>query len=205
MFDTVLVASSLIDEAVKGTDLIFDPFNGYCDFQTKDLDNSLTTFFIESDGSFYWEKREYEYEPSVETVNVFRTFGSMKLVGEPQKIEDTRTAYIEFYDFYHTEEERIFVTFLAHVKNGKLTEPISIKRIERTNLAEEAIRNKENGEKWDRIKSTWQWKLASFIFEAKWKIAKFFRPVTNGLTKLEAHLRAQSKKGILDEKDISDW
>ena len=205
MFDTVLVASSLIDEATKGTDLIFEPFNGYCDFQTKDLDNFLTTFIIEADGSFYWEKREYEYEPPVETVNKHCTFGSMKLVGEPEKIEDTRTAYIEFYDFYNTEEERIFVTFIAHVKSGKLLESISIKSIERINLAEEAVRHKESAEKWDKIRNTWQWKLASFIFNAKWKIAKFFHPLTNGISQLESYLRKQSKKGILDEKDISDW
>jgi hypothetical protein len=194
MFDTVLVASSLIDEVVKGTDLNFEPFNGYCDFQTKDLDNLMTSFFIEADGSFFWEKREYEYEPPVETVNKRCTFGSMKLVGEPQKIEDTRTAYIEFYDFYNTEEERIFATFIAHVKNGKLVEPISIKSIERTNLAEEAIRHKESGEKWDRVKSSWQWKLASFIFEARWKLVKLFRPLTSSIDKLENDLRNKAKQ-----------
>ena len=199
MFDTVLVASSLIDEAVKGTDLNFEPCNGYCDFQTKDLDNLLTTFFIEADRTFYWEKREYEYEPPVQTVNKHSTFGSMKLVGEPQKIEDTRTAYIEFYDFYNTKEERIFVAFIAHVKNGKLVEPISIKSIERTNLAEEAIRHKESGEKWDRVRSSWQWKLASFIFEARWKLVKLFRPLTSSIDKLENDLRNKAKQlhGVL--------
>ena len=69
MYDSILVAQSLIEKAVEGTDIILHPFNGYCDFQTKDLDNYLTTFFIQADDSFVWEKREYTYKEPEFTSN----------------------------------------------------------------------------------------------------------------------------------------
>ena len=47
MFDTVLVAKNLLDEVIKDSDIILEASSdGYYDFQTKDLDNFLTTFFL---------------------------------------------------------------------------------------------------------------------------------------------------------------
>lgn len=203
MFDSIYVAKSLIDALIKDTDVLLESFKGYYDFQTKDLDNFLTAFYIEGDGSFVWEKREYK-EAEKKQDNPLR-YAPLELVGEPQKIEDTRTTYIDFYDVYSTEEERVFVTFTAHVKCGKLAEPISIKSVERTNLKEEREKNKPQHEKWDKVRSSWQWNAACFISNVKWKISRFFYPLSKLIIDIEQNLRSKAKKRFLDEKDISNW
>ena len=193
MFDTILVAQSLIEKAVEGTDIVLPSFDGYVDFQTKDLDNFLTTFFIEADGTFVWEKREYKYvEPDFTSTKKWN-FGNLESVSDPVLIEDTRTAYISFYDFYNTDEERIFVTFKAHIKNGKLAEPIVIESVERTNLKKESEENKKIREKWNKTEDTWQWQLAMFISEVRWKVYRFFVPFTRRLDTIEKNLRDQAK------------
>jgi len=194
MFDTVLVAQSLIVEAVKDTDIVLEPFDGYCNFQTKDLDNFLTTFFIQEDGSFVWEKREYTYvEPEFTSTRKWNFGGTLKQVSEPELIEDTRTAYIEFYDSFNTEEERLFVTFKAHVKNGKLAEPITLVSVDRANLKEEAEKTKKVREQWARTEETWQWQLATFISNVRWKVQRFFNPFGRKLDTIEKNLRDQAR------------
>ena len=194
MFDTVLVAESLLQEAVKGTDIVLDSFEGYCNFQTKDLDNFLTTFFIQADGTFVWEKREYTYvEPEFTSTRKWNFGGTLKEVSEPVLVEDTRTAYIEFYDAFNTEEERLFVTFKAHVKNGKLAEPITLLSVERANLKEEAENTKKVREQWERTEATWEWQLATFISNCRWKIQRFFNPFNRRLDTLEKDLRDKAR------------
>ena len=196
MYDSILVSQSLIERATEGTDIKFKPHQGFCDFQTKDLDNTLNVYYIESDGSFFWKKQEYRWIDPVlsNPTNRKYNFGHMEPVGEPEMIEDTRTAYIDFYDLYATEFERIFVTFTAHVKCGKLIEPIAIKSIERTNLVEEAEETKKIREKWKKVEATWQWRVASAIQEIKWFFMKWSRPFTSRLNELERNLREQARK-----------
>jgi hypothetical protein len=203
MFDSIYVAQSLIDNLIKDTDVLLESFEGYYDFQTKDLDNFLTAFYIEADGCFVWEKREYKEREKKKSEPEWTP--PLELVGEPQKIEDTRTTYIDFYDVYSTEEERVFITFTAHVKNGKLAEAISIKSIERTNLKEEQEKFKPQREKWDKVKSSWEWMVAGFISELKWKISRFFHPLTKSINDLEQNLRSKARKKYLDENDPSYW
>ena len=194
MFDTVLVAEALLQEAVKGTDITLNSFEGYCNFQTKDLDNFLTTFFIQADGSFVWEKREYTYvEPEFTSTRKWNYGGTLKEVSEPVLVEDTRTAYIEFYDAFNTEEERLFVTFKAHVKNGKLAEPITLLSVERANLKEEAENTKKVREQWERVEATWEWQLATFISNFRWKVQRFFTPFSRRLDTLEKDLRDKAR------------
>ena len=196
MYDTILVAQSLIEKAVEGSDVVLEPFDGYHNFQTKDLDNFLTNFYIEADGSFVWEKQEYEYkvqEPDRSSKRGWMSGVHMSPVGEPQMISDTRNAYIEFYDSYSTEKERLFVTFTAHVKNGSLVEPISLKSIERTDLEEERISTQKSREQWKKTEDTWQWQLATFISGCRWKVTKFFNPFSRKLDTIEKNLRDQAK------------
>ena len=194
MYDSILIARSLIEKVVEGTDIVLEPFDGYYNFQTKDLDNFLTTFFIQADGSFVWEKREYTYiEPEFTSTRKWNYGGTLKEVSEPVLIEDTRTAYIEFYDSFATEEERLFVTFKAHVKNGKLAEPISLLSVDRTNLKKEAEEFKKAREKWNKTEATWQWQIATFISNCRWKVQRFFNPFNRKLDTIEKNLRDQAK------------
>jgi hypothetical protein len=205
MFDTVLVAESLITEAIKDVDIDLQSSEGYFDFQTKDLDNSLALFYIQSDGSFIDKRQKYKHvEPDPDSKREWN-FGSMEPDGPPEMVVDTRTAYINFYDFYTSDKERIFITFTAHVKNGKLQEPILIKEIERSNLEDEAIKNKKNQELWNQVRATWEWKAAHFLSEAKWKIKKFFYPLTSRIDKLEQKLRSTARKKYFDENNINYW
>jgi hypothetical protein len=198
MFDSTFVAKELLDPVIAGatTKLELEAVNGYYSFQTKDLDNCLTNFYIRQDGSFCWEKQEYAYNDSGA-----QAWSSAEPVGDPQYIEDTRTAYLDFYDFYYTDHERIFVTFTAHVKEGKLAEPIKVKDIEVTNLEEEAIKNKKAREEWNRVTSTWQWRLATYMCEAKWKLKRWFYPLTKKLDELDSYLRKEAKKGTSLEQN----
>jgi len=199
MYDNFYVAKSLIEKAIEGTDIVPEFFNGYFSFQTKDLDNSLTNFYIKEDGSFSWEKQEYKYKESAPDSNKKWNFGFLETVGKPELILDQRNAYIDFYDFYHTNEERIFVTFTAHVKDGKLAEEIKLKSAERTNLEEESIRYKKQREEWNRITSTWQWRLATFSFDLRNNLRRLFLPITNKLDKFESSLREEAKKKFKSE------
>lgn len=193
MFDTVFVSQSLLEKAIKDTDITLEYNEGYCDFQTKDLDNSLAYYYIDADGNFFWKKQEFKWVEKDPASDSKWDFGHMEPVGEAQMIEDTRTAYIDFYDVYSTDKERIFITFTAHVKCGKLVESLVIKNIERNDLKVEAVEHKIIKEKWNKVEATWQWRVASFISNIKWKLSKLFRPITHRIDKLEINLRQKAR------------
>jgi hypothetical protein len=194
MYDSLLVAESLLSNLIRDNNIKLKSFNGYYDFQTKDLDNFLTTFCLQADESFVWEKREYTYvEPEFTSTKKWNFGGTLKQVSEPVLIEDTRTAYVEFYDLYESDGQRCFVTFKAHVKNGKLVEPITLVSIERTDLKKEAEELKKTREKWAKTEDTWQWQLAMFISETRWKVYRFFVPFVRRLDEIEKNLRDEAK------------
>lgn len=194
MFDTVLVAKNLIDEALKDTDIILESSDGYYDFQTKDLDNILSCFYIEENGSFLLKKQEFKWiEPDLNKKGKWN-FGHMEPYGDPEMIEDTRTCYIDFYDFYNSEEERIFITFKAHVKCGKLQEPISILSIERVNLKEESIKHKEIEEKWEKIRKDKRWIIGCAIRDFRYKISRFFYPLIRSIDKFQEDLLRKARE-----------
>jgi hypothetical protein len=199
MFDTFYVAQSLIEKAIEGTGVVLEPSDGYYSFQTKDLDNCLLSFFLKEDNSFVVEKQEYEYTKSDIPFDISDkkkwSLNSLQVtpVGEPQMITDSRSCYIDFYDFYYTKEERVFVTFTAHVKDGRLVEVIKLKEVDKTNLEEEAIRTKKQKKEWDKITSSWQWRLATHIYDIRSKLRRLFYPITRQLDNLDSYLRKQAK------------
>lgn len=193
MFDTIFVARNLIEDLIKDTDITLECFEGHYSFQTKDLDNCLLDFYIEKDGSFKWQKHQYEVvEPDSAKDKPWFNNG-LAHTGESELLDDTRTAYLNFYDFFITDTERIFVTFSAHIKNGKLAEPLVIKEIERVNLKHENEANKKNKEQWIKTQSTWEWQLATFIFELRWKIKKAFLPFFKFFDNIENTLRDRAR------------
>lgn len=197
MFDSVFVAEELLKSALATASIKMELeiVDGYYSFQTKDLDNCLTNFYLKENNCFYWEKQEYVYCDPNTSDSSTKKWSFAEPVGDPQYVPDTRTAYFDFYDFYYTDQERIFVTFTAHVKAGKLAEPITIKELEITNLEEEAIKHKKAREEWNKVTSAWQWKLATFIHDARFKIRKVFYPLIKKLDGLDSFLRKEAKKG----------
>lgn len=193
MFDSIFVEQTVIEEIIKGNGLALECFDGYYSFQTKDLDKCLTDFYIERDGHFKWIKHEYEPVESYNADSKPWIKNGLVPTNKSEKINDTRTAYFNFYDFFVTDEERVFVTFTAHVKNGKLAEPIVLKEVEHTNLKEEYEAGKKSREQWLKTQATWEWQLAIFIFEMRWRIKKAFLPLFNFIDKVENNLRDKAR------------
>ena len=205
MFDSILVAKSLLDDLVKEHNLLLEQSEGYYDFQTKDLDNSLTTFYIQADGSFVWKKQEYKWFEADKNKKFPNNLPYSEPVGEPEFIPYKNPSYIEFYDLYTTEEDRFFVTFIAHVNDGKLVEPIKLKEIEKTNLKEEAEKHKPYHEKWEKIRASFEWQIAEVITNTRWKINRIFYPFSKLLDDLNSNLRSKARKKYLDENDSGYW
>jgi hypothetical protein len=211
MFDNLEVAQKLI------IPLLEDGFcekmsffkDGYFMFQTKDLDDLMKTFFIEENGDFLFEQEYREYIPPPKDSDSKFNFGQWKELKPSEKLPDLRRCYIEFYDLFCTENERIFITFVAHVKDGKLQEDIKLLSIERNSLKEGNERTKHFQEKWKLVRSTWQWKVSEFMRDFPWKIKRFFLPVTHSVctfyNDLAKKLRFEAQKKFLDEKDINNW
>lgn len=199
MYDNVFVAQSLIDKATEGTDIkLANLSDGFYDFQTKSIDNSLGTWYIQEDGLFQEMIQHYKTIES-DSTNKKDIFNFQQVpLGDPEYINDNRTFYIEFYDFYETEDskERVFVTFVAHIKLGKLAEPISIKNIERTNLEEETIFYKKKKEEWKLVTNTWQWRLACLIFNIRLKVKRTLFPLVRKLDQLDEKLRQDAQNSI---------
>ena len=67
MFDSIYVHKSLIHSLVSeyGFETEMTTWEDWYSFQTKDLDNFLTNFFIDKDGNFTWEKRNEIFEVSI--------------------------------------------------------------------------------------------------------------------------------------------
>ena len=209
MFDGLYIARSLIEKAVEGTDVDLKSIQSkeeYLDFQTKDLDNTLTSFYIEEDGSFCYEHQEYEWikPDSNETNDWPYSLPYQNPVGEPVKVSDKRTAYIDFYDLYYTSTERIWVDFTAHIKDGMLAEPIKVKNIQKTNLEEEAIQTKKHRAEWNQIQSTWQWKLVCVLRTVRNKIHKLLYPLHRKLDNIETYLSKQAKQGTSFDENLRD-
>lgn len=205
MFDSVLVAQTLIKNVLQGTDVVLQPFHGYYNFQTKDLDNCLTVFHLQEDGSFCYllQQQEWVHVDPRDASSAWRA-GYMKPIGEPEIIPDHRSTYFDFYDLYTTETERVFVTFTAHIKQGKLAEPIKLKNIERTDLEQEVLQTKKHRAEWNQIQSTWQWKLVCILRDTRNKISKLLYPLNRKLDNMEAYLSKQAKQGTSFDKNFRD-
>jgi len=209
MFDYVYVDKSLILPFIEGqgfeNDINYS--ENFFSFQTKSLDNFMTSFFIDKDGNFFYEKRNEIYVlPTEEQIKNKKTrfcFGEMKEISPPENITDNRNSYFEFYDYFITsdEKQRICILFEAHVKNGKLQEPLKLKSLERTCLQDENERATIWNERWKKVRSTWQWKVANVMRDVSWKIKRFFLPITQSYTNLEQKLRATAKDKFLNENN----
>lgn len=195
MFDTLIVKKELLENLCKEAGLEFEEWEGEYSFQTKDLENTLATFVLLADGTLTERRQESIWvEPKPKSVHDtdswVTSMGHFDPVGEPYYVDTNYTTYVTFYDFYETKTERVWVDFVAHFKDGKLSEPIKISKVERTNLLEEKERQKEYHKKWEAVRVNWKWKAALLI-------DKIITPVERLLRKVGRHtsnLREQARK-----------
>jgi hypothetical protein len=195
MFDTIIVKKELLEDLLKEKGLTFEEWEGEYGFQTKDLDNALATFVLQADGTLTEKRQETVWvEPKPKTVHDddswLTSMGYLESVGDPYYVDTNYTTYVTFYDGYATETERIWVDFVAHFKDGKLTEPIKISNIERTNLKEEQERTKGYRRMWEAVRHNWKWKAADLIDSFLRPFQKIERKISN----LSNSLREQARK-----------
>ena len=195
MFDTLIVKKELLEDLCKEAGLQFEEWEGEYNFQTKDLDNALAVFVLQADGTLTERRQESVWvEPKPKSVHDtdswVTSMGHFDSVGEPYYVDTNYTTYVTFYDFYETETERVWVDFVAHFKNGKLSEPIKISKVERTNLLEEKKRQKDYHRKWEAVRVNWKWKAALLIDKIITPVERLLRKVS----RLTSNLREQARK-----------
>jgi hypothetical protein len=195
MFDTLNVKKELLEDLCKEAGLEFEEWEGEYSFQTKDLENVLATFVLLADGTLTERRQESVWvEPKPksvhDTASWISSMGHMESVGEPYYVDTDYTTYVTFYDFYETETERVWVDFVAHFKNGKLSEPIKISKVERSNLLEEKETIKINNKKWEVARVNWKWKASLLIDEVVRPVEKLLRKIA----RLSSDLREQARK-----------
>jgi len=149
MFDTILVKRKLpitkeIKKAFPDTDWTLE------DFQTKDLDNTMTTYTIKGTG-LYWDKVEGEMVRTMTEAEEKKARKKKRWVWPYKFVESSRkTEKISHHgviNFYHYKEDKDnntwSIEFDALFDNGKL-KSIKLTKAEITSTAEEnAAREKE--------------------------------------------------------------
>ena len=196
MFDTLLVKKELIAPLID-KDLLEalerDIYKGFFNFQTKDLDNALSTFKIEEDLKLKVEKVSYSFD--LENEDSYKNISSKSLGFS----EDTRTAYVSFYDYLgHVGEYDVFITFCAHILKGEVQE-IKVEKIEKEKLSIVKARGEYVQERYKNIRSTQEWKLWSFLNDTEWKIQRFFLPLTRKYSNFKEKLRKAAEAKFPDE------
>lgn len=162
MFDTMLVHESLLrglfNEEANNKDILdaLKDENGYCDFQTKDLENSLSTFKLKEDGKLYLHKYLWLKE------------------GEEQKDTLTHvTSYVEFYNYFNTDKEQIHINLNMHIVEGELRE-MRIDTVEREDLEVVELRAKRNRLFWELRETFWEMRVFRFLQRIEWRVNKIW-------------------------------
>ena len=175
MFDTLLVHKSIILPLLEGEELLKKEWRadmeGYLHFQTKDLENFLWLYRIGEDHKVWREVHKYTEDPECK-------FG-MRHERLPDESCEKLNAYINFYDMVrHIGEDEVWIEFQGHILNGQLAE-VSLVKLEKTNMAAKEAEMREHQLRWDKIRSTYSWRVFSAIREIEWKVRRLFRPAFN--------------------------
>jgi hypothetical protein len=175
MFDTLLVHKSIIFPLLEGEELLKENWRADTEeclhFQTKDLENVMWIYKVGEDHKVWREVHEYIEDPECK-------FGMRHERLSDESCEKL-SAYINFYDMVrHIGEDEVWIEFEGHILNGILAE-VSLKKIEKTNMALKELEMLAHQQRWDKIRSTYSWKTFSAIRDVEWKVRKLFRPAFN--------------------------
>ncbi len=191
MFDTLLIHKSIIFPLLDGEELLKENWRadveGYLHFQTKDLENFMWLYRVGEDHKVWREVHEYIEDPECK-------FG-MRHERLPDERCEKLNAYVNFYDMVrHIGEDEVWIEFEGHILNGQLAE-VSLVKLEKTNMADQEAKIKEQQLRWDKIRSTYSWRAFSAISNFEWKLRRLVRPVFNKyenfLKKLRDHAESQ--------------
>lgn len=168
MFDTVVVAEKLpyTQEMIDlGLDKIFT------DFQTKDLENSLSLYFIQN-GKLYIEKyKETKWIEGDKNASFFLDrIGRMERL-EPYQEDTNFHGKIIFYDYEIDVADKwdCWVEFEASFTNGLLNE-IKLVKFDKKDNSERKAREEEFQQQEKKIMNAWYNKYFKF-----YRIKNYFR------------------------------
>jgi hypothetical protein len=189
MFDTILVHKSIILPLLEGEDLLKEKWRTDTEdcfhFQTKDLENVMWLYKVGEDHKVWREVHEYIEDPECK-------FG-MRHERLPDERCENLSAYVNFYDMVrHIGEDEIWLEFEGHILNGMLAE-VSLKKIEKTNMALKELEMRAEQHRWDKIRSTYSWRAFSAIRGIEWKVRRLFRPVFNKYENFLSKLRKDAE------------
>ena len=192
MYDTIVCKYPLpIPDDPKG-------YTGSDDFQTKDLDLSLSNYTIDENGQLFIHRFEGEWEPGNKDADSF--IGKLGYFKTTKKwLEQLNTTItVIFYDYQQSNntDYDYFIEYEAVFVNGKIT---SVKLIEftATHNAERKIKDAEFNErlkKHHEFIKTWRYKYfvkpynktISFIFH---KTSKAFNNLSYILNRIEVKIK----------------
>lgn len=166
MFDTILIHENHLktffnaDQGNESDLKYLVSSDGYCEFQTKDLENALCTFKLKEDNKLYLHKYLWvkidpaDKEPEDKTTNI--------------------TSYVEFYTYFNTDKDKIYLSLNMHLVDGNLHE-MNLSALERESLESVELRAKKARLFWETRETFWEMKMFRFIQNLEWKISKIWR------------------------------
>lgn len=197
MFDTINVDRTLLDPLMEANDFKFELYDEkYYSFQTKDIENALTEYFIEADGNVYVRECDYEIltkeEEEKQRKQSHLGLAFPKIINERKTLDTSIWGYVKFYDEFTTDTERFWVDFEALIQDGKMTS-VKVKNVERT-LLEEERKNIEKVQKyWRDVYDTWEWQLLDRIRNIKTFFRKLIFPLRKRIEQWEERLLESAK------------
>jgi hypothetical protein len=129
MFDSISIHESLLPSLPELEKRNLNPLK----FQTKNLDNSLSEYYIESNGELFVDEVEYDI---IENKNLEKTGWNPPFHMEEKsrkKVKYNHTGEIIIYDLFYNDldednSELIWVDLKLTLLEGKLSMPIEIKK-----------------------------------------------------------------------------
>lgn len=173
-------------------------YSGSDDFQTKDLDLSLSTYTIDENGQLFIHRFEGEWEPGNKDSDSFiGKIGYFKTTKKwLEQLNSTIT--VVFYDYQQSNntDYDYFIEYEAVFVNGKITS-VKLIAFEAKNNAERKIKDAEFNEKLKKhheFIKTWRYKYfvkpynktISFIFR---KTSKAFYNLSYTLNRIEVKIK----------------
>lgn len=179
MFDNFCVHKQVLDDILRDEwKAHITQDDQYYLFQTKDLENALFSYYIESD-----------YELLTET---FEWDNSDHKVKKQSRRNEPLTQCVSFYDVFETNTHQVMLTLYAKIIDGNMHE-VSIKSVEQTCLKEIQARNERNARKWDHQESTWEMRVFRCMQSIEWKINRLLYPIAKKWHGIMQSLRLQAE------------
>jgi hypothetical protein len=154
-------------------------------FQTKDLENSLSEYYIQNGELF---EKDYKNEKWIKgdpkAKSFIDRFGYMESTDEFLKKVDFH-GIIYFYDNQYDVEDKwdCWVEFKAVFTNSKL-DRIELFKFEKTDSEERKLRSKEWQENLERERNLWRNKYFFDTMPFRWFKRKIYNKIANGIVSI---------------------